>query len=377
MCAGSGTRWNNYLGGPKYLAPVDGEPILTRTKRLLQERGYHNITVTGVDYQIDPNECEIDRFYGARKLWEDDNIHLYGDCYYTEHAIDKILNTKYDNFQFYGRGGATKTKKWSEIFAIRFKEDYILPSLKIVRELYKNGEIKRCIGWELYRQLLNIPLNKHKIPSNFTTINDLTDDFDDPDEYDLWIKNYQAIQPQKVFHELHQYNPKKIIHIGCHYCLEADIYKKNNWDCILVDNDAYYINSLKNRGFKAIMACISNQNNVKWYEYKNDQHNSTLMRKDIEPKKKNTIVARKLRDIQEDSDTLVIDCQGSTLDVLQSGDLDKIRVIIAEVSHNPMYENENNYEEVNNYLEDKGFRVVEHYQHGGYDIYDCVWVREL
>ena len=32
---GDGTRWGNYLGVPKHLAPVDGVPILYRTVRLL------------------------------------------------------------------------------------------------------------------------------------------------------------------------------------------------------------------------------------------------------------------------------------------------------------------------------------------------------
>ena len=38
LAAGDGTRWNNYRGVPKHLAPLCGEPILHRTVRMITER---------------------------------------------------------------------------------------------------------------------------------------------------------------------------------------------------------------------------------------------------------------------------------------------------------------------------------------------------
>ena len=37
MADGQGTRWNNYMGIPKHLIEIDGEPIIARTVRLLNE----------------------------------------------------------------------------------------------------------------------------------------------------------------------------------------------------------------------------------------------------------------------------------------------------------------------------------------------------
>jgi hypothetical protein len=375
LAAGAGTRWNNYLGGPKYLPPVDGEPILHRTKRLLNERGQSNIIVSGVDVPIYPNELEIDRFYGTRHLWEENNLFLYGDCYYTEHAIDTIL--KHKGLMFFGRRGRTKIKKWSEIFGIRFNNDEILKSLEIVRQKYISGEIKRCIGWELYRQLMGIDLKIHKITTNFVDINDITDDFDSPEEYDLWIKMYNSIKPQQVFYELHKYNPRKILHIGCHYCMEADIYRMNNWDCVLVDADSYYISTLKNRGYKAICEVISDNPEVDWYEYDNDQHNSVLMRRDKSSKSGNSTKrkTKKMIELQDDCDTLVLDVQGSEKDVLSSGDLNRFNTIIVESSKNPRYIGEADYDQIKIYLENNGFNLIQEFRHGGYDIYDLVFVK--
>ena len=38
LCAGDATRWGGYLGLPKHLVPIHGEPLLHRTVRLLRTR---------------------------------------------------------------------------------------------------------------------------------------------------------------------------------------------------------------------------------------------------------------------------------------------------------------------------------------------------
>ena len=65
-----------------------------------------------------------------------------GDVYYTENAIDKILNTEYN---FYGRKGASLItgKPYEEIFAVKGDGDKIRECVEKV-ENYTNK--KRLIG---------------------------------------------------------------------------------------------------------------------------------------------------------------------------------------------------------------------------------------
>lgn len=55
---GESTRWNNYLGVPKHLIPIDDEPLIHRTVRLLKENGFDDIVIIG-DYQVDGTRNHI------------------------------------------------------------------------------------------------------------------------------------------------------------------------------------------------------------------------------------------------------------------------------------------------------------------------------
>jgi len=189
MCAGTGKRWNNHLGVPKHLVTINGETLLGRTTRLLKENGISDYIITGcnerykkygeVIEQTD-NDCEIDRF--EEYPTDDDICYLYGDVYYTEEAIKTILNTDADDIMFFGG-------KW-EIFAIKIKDkDLFYKHKHIVKDLYKQGIIDRCIGWEVYRSLHCINFNEHIISERYTEILDGTDDIDYPEDYANLIQN--------------------------------------------------------------------------------------------------------------------------------------------------------------------------------------------
>ena len=194
MCAGDGTRWNNYMGVPKQMIKINNEPILFRTIRLLKEKGINNIIITINQHQIPFNttimqviNCwnhEIDRFYPVKGPV----VYLYGDTYYTEKALNKILTEEYN---FYGRKGANnKTKKkYEEIFAVKGDGDKIQEHVDKVRQLYKEKKINRCLGWELYESYHGLPIT-FPVPSFefLGEINDLTEDFDTPEDYEEYIK---------------------------------------------------------------------------------------------------------------------------------------------------------------------------------------------
>jgi len=188
MCAGLGTRWSNYLGVPKHLITINGETLLGRTTRLLKENGITDYIITGCDERykeygelIDQTDkdCEIDRFeeYPTNGYI----CYLYGDVYYTEEAMKTIINTDAEDIMFFG-------SEW-EIFAIKVKDkDLFYKHKHIVKDLYQNGVVNRCIGWEIYRSLHCINFNDHIISERYTKILDGTDDIDYPEDYENFIQ---------------------------------------------------------------------------------------------------------------------------------------------------------------------------------------------
>lgn len=191
MCAGDGKRWNNYLGVPKQLIEIDNEPLLYRTIRLLKQNGVHKneILITmhpdiepfnvDVGQVINYTKYEIDRFYYAKGQV----IYLYGDVYYSERAIKSILS---EDYMFFGRNGSSTitNKPYKELFAVKGDGDTIKQYVDKVRNLYENGQIDRCIGWNLYETYYNT-----KDATHIFNINDETDDFDTPEDY----HNYKRI----------------------------------------------------------------------------------------------------------------------------------------------------------------------------------------
>jgi hypothetical protein len=105
-------------------------------------------------------------------------------------------NTKW---HVYGRPDGSKLtgKKYGEIFAQSFYPIDLKnheEKLFYIIDLYKNKIIKRCIGWEHYRAMQNVAgsdLNLHKIYNDFFIIDDWTDDFDSPNDYENFIKNWK------------------------------------------------------------------------------------------------------------------------------------------------------------------------------------------
>ena len=187
MCAGKGTRWNDYKGVPKHLIEINGETLLGRTTRLLKKNGVFNYIITTNDVRYKQygltrpqthNDCEIDRF---EDINSDEICYLYGDVYYTEEALKKIVDIETDDILFFGSD--------FEIFAIKIaNKDLFMQHKNRVKELYLKKEIDRCIGWEVYRSLYNIPFNEHKITQNYLKILDGTDDIDYPEDYENFIK---------------------------------------------------------------------------------------------------------------------------------------------------------------------------------------------
>ena len=190
MAAGEGKRWKNHLGVPKHLLEIGGETLLARTTRLLKEAGIDDYIITGHDERYKEygtlipqsvNDCEIDRF----EHFSEPICYLYGDVFYTREAIKTIIEAEVKDVLFLGSD--------QEIFAVKVKDLALFYGHKdVVKRLYLKGEVGRCIGWEVYRSIMGIPLDKHWIQGKYRYILDGTNDIDYPEDYDYLKAQMEA-----------------------------------------------------------------------------------------------------------------------------------------------------------------------------------------
>lgn len=208
MAAGQGKRWGS---GYKHLCVIDGETLLERTVR--QVKKYTDdifITTNTEKYKTEgaelfypekhTNKHEVDRFLSNRSIWGPVTVFLYGDVYYTDNAIKKIFNTSCRKYRFYGRLGESSVggKDHAELFAIRVRDlDLFEQACKTVKESTNNGW-----GWLVYRVLMggnadvSVSLLRNWLletnHTNFTLIDDETDDFDRKEDFTAFVQRVRS-----------------------------------------------------------------------------------------------------------------------------------------------------------------------------------------
>jgi hypothetical protein len=206
LAAGSGERWGNYLGVPKHLIEIDEEKLIERTVRQFNKYSDEILVVSPKDHRYAVNgalQCtpktnpdrEMDKFISSSHLWGDQSIVLvYGDVYFTDEAVEKIMTYSGDWKYFCRPWPSEKTgKNCKEIFAI-----YVPPHQhKYVKEnINKIANLQTATGgWSLFRQLT---LGRHVKGADedkamfeagsHIVIDDMTEDFDYPKDYDNWCK---------------------------------------------------------------------------------------------------------------------------------------------------------------------------------------------
>ncbi len=186
MADGKGSRWNNYKNIPKHLVEVEGEVLLERTVRLINELDPSSkVIITSHDkryefegstrYEPKNNILEIDRF--TYELIEDNVCFLYGDTYYTEETMEKIINTDTDELLFFGNN--------KSIVAIKVKDSKVFKeNINKVKELFLKNEIKNCKGWQVYQSYQNLEFDKKQIGDRFVVVDEKTMDYNTPEEYE-------------------------------------------------------------------------------------------------------------------------------------------------------------------------------------------------
>lgn len=186
MADGKGTRWKNYQNIPKHLIKIDGEILLERTVRQLnnQDKG-SKVIITSHDkryefkgatrYEPLNNVLEIDRF--TEELIEDNICFLYGDTYYTDETINNIINSKVDDILFFGNQ--------KSIVAIKVKDSKLFKKhISNVKNLFLENKIKNCKGWQVYQSFQNLEFDKKQIKDKFVIVDNDTIDYNTPKEYE-------------------------------------------------------------------------------------------------------------------------------------------------------------------------------------------------
>lgn len=205
LAAGEATRWGDHAGVPKHFVDVGGIPLLHRTVNQFSPYGEVIVTSQNDDrykiegaeqYVVEPitESWDTKKFLDNYPIWSKNGrtILLWGDTYYSENAVNSIIDNEPADWLVYGRMNASEITGcgYGEIFAYSFtpqSQTYILTKIRYLRWLRRHHRIGRCGGWELYRALSGADdLNKHTLYNNFIEIDDETEDFDFPHDYDMW-----------------------------------------------------------------------------------------------------------------------------------------------------------------------------------------------
>ena len=185
MADGKGTRWQNYNDIPKHFIEINGETLLARTVRLLRQGDPGcEVIITSHDprYEVEGatryepvnNHLEIDRF--TEELIADNVCFLYGDTYYSEDAAYIIINTEAEDILFFGNQRS--------IVAVKVADGELFRShVDRVRQLFIEGKIEKCIGWQVYQSFTGLPFGEKKIESKYIILEDSTEDFNSPEDY--------------------------------------------------------------------------------------------------------------------------------------------------------------------------------------------------
>lgn len=211
LAAGEGGRWGDYLGVPKHLIPIKGEPLVHRTQRMLEERGVSDIVVmtkpelasayvigssrTGTPARVDRDW--VQEMEPSRGYWATDSrtLLLYGDCYFTDEIMDALVREDAEDWKVFARhdGSEHTGKQYGEMFGWVFRPEHH-DELDRAREAaiaaVESGAWNRCLGWEVHRIACGQDPWHHdwSDPVHFVEWDDATDDFDYPLDWDVWAR---------------------------------------------------------------------------------------------------------------------------------------------------------------------------------------------
>lgn len=194
MAGGSYPGWKT----PKQLISINGEPLIRRTIRQLQENGITDIAISSNDPAFDEIGVPVlhhkNGFIGRgyddyEGYWceafyptTEPACYLFGDVVYSPEAIKKIIETETDFIEFFASAPPFSNrfrKKSAEPFAVKVvNQHYFRLCIEECKNAANLGYFKRKpIMWELWQIIKRTPINIIDY-SNYTVINDYTCDID-------------------------------------------------------------------------------------------------------------------------------------------------------------------------------------------------------
>lgn len=203
LCAGRGTRWGGHANTLKQFVEVNGERIVDRTRRLLDERGAYDccLVSTNVAFKFDscsflsPIACRwtVETLLSTRSKWASRTLVLLGDVWFTEETISRIVDYE-GSLGFFGRRIGESASASYEFFGISFNlaggQVVAENALRVRNEALKNGQ-GRIV--DLYQSIQQQIAEKPSFDSStveFEEITDKTSDFDSPNDLHEWTRDY-------------------------------------------------------------------------------------------------------------------------------------------------------------------------------------------
>jgi hypothetical protein len=212
LAAGSGERWKDFRGTPKHLTKIEGKVLLERTcSQFLKYTD--DVCVIGLDerYKVEGTSLyaiqsqnthwgDIAKFLSSKNLWLNNGrtVLVFGDVYFTSEAVKTIMKNK-DPFKFFLRTGPSELSgaRWKEIFGLSFDQNMAKTIGQNLLYLVSRGQIQTQAGWELYRYMIGpAPSGMFENP-HFVEINDWTEDFDFPEDLEIWEEHRKKSRAKK------------------------------------------------------------------------------------------------------------------------------------------------------------------------------------
>jgi|688.fasta_scaffold572495_1 hypothetical protein len=193
LAAGDGTRWENYRGSSKHKVLVEGEVLIERTYRQFSKYADKVIIVADEEQGFaetyipakNKDWKDIAKFWSSKDIWsEGKNIMVFADVYFTDEAVESIMNDPYGlSFYLRSRRSEITQKPWREIWGIGFDGLSIDILKSSILSIIESKENYNTGGWRLLDQL-----NKDNQRVNLVEIDDWTEDFDFPKDIRRWEK---------------------------------------------------------------------------------------------------------------------------------------------------------------------------------------------
>jgi hypothetical protein len=212
LAAGSGERWKDFRGTPKHLTKIEGKVLLERTcSQFLKYTD--DVCVIGLDerYKVEGTSLytiqsqnthwrDAAKFLSSKNLWLNDGrtVLVFGDVYFTSEAVKTIMKDK-DPFKFFLRTGPSELSgaRWKEIFGLSFDQNMARTIGQNLLYLVSMGQIQRQAGWALYRYMIGPAPSGMFENSHFVEINDWTEDFDFPEDLEIWEEHRKKSRAKK------------------------------------------------------------------------------------------------------------------------------------------------------------------------------------